>query len=94
VFLYSTAMRPPLTTADLRAIRERSDSPDIRALLWEIRRMRQILLRSDQLVRSMCLEVEGTSIVMIGRLLRNELEADPFIQESRAERLEMLYPDK
>lgn len=93
MFLYSIHMRQPLTTADLRAIRERSDSPDVRALLWEIRRLRQILLRSDQLVRSMHLEVGGTSQVTIARLLRDELMADPFIQESRAERQEMLYPD-
>lgn len=41
--------RPALTHAELRAIRERQpDNADILALLWEIKRMRSMLLRLHQ----------------------------------------------
>jgi hypothetical protein len=41
--------RPPLTADQLREIRERQPwNPDILALLWEIKRMRSMLLRLDQ----------------------------------------------
>ncbi len=40
---------PPLTTEQLRAIRERQpNNPDVIALLWEIKRMRSMLLRLNQ----------------------------------------------
>lgn len=47
-------MRPPLTREDLTAIQERNhNSPDVRALLWEIRRLRAVLLRSHDYFRQM-----------------------------------------
>ncbi|CAB3925152.1 hypothetical protein [Achromobacter ruhlandii] len=41
--------KDPLTTEQLRAIRERQPwNPDVIALLWEIKRMRSMLLRLHQ----------------------------------------------
>lgn len=41
--------KPPLTHADLRAIRERQPwNPDVIALLWEVKRMRSEFLRWHQ----------------------------------------------
>ncbi|WP_429941854.1 hypothetical protein [Achromobacter xylosoxidans] len=41
--------KDPLTTEQLRAIRERQPwNPDVIALLWEIKRMRSMLLRLNQ----------------------------------------------
>ncbi|MFY3461011.1 hypothetical protein ACOTJD_30585 [Achromobacter xylosoxidans] len=42
--------KPPLTHADLRTIRERQPwNPDVIALLWEVKRLRSVLLRAYQL---------------------------------------------
>lgn len=42
--------RPPLTYEELEAIQDRHpDDPDVRALLWEIRRLHQRLCRLHQL---------------------------------------------
>ena len=41
--------KDPLTFADLRAIRERQPwNPDVLSLLWEVKRLRAVLLRLDQ----------------------------------------------
>ena len=42
--------KAPLSHADLRFIRERQPwNPDVIALLWEVKRLRSILLRAYQL---------------------------------------------
>lgn len=74
-----SASRKPLTTVDLAAIRERSDSPDMRAVLWEIRRLRRIISRADQLERS--LPASSGALGMIRDLLRAELDEEPSIAE-------------
>lgn len=86
-------LRPPLTFDELRAIRERSDSPDVRALLWEIRRLQVIVLRADQLARSMP-NVPGTAEGMIANALRAELVGEPCVEAAAAGRAEMLYPGR
>ncbi|MFP3747022.1 hypothetical protein SB816_28450 [Achromobacter sp. SIMBA_011] len=41
--------RTPLTTEQLRAMRERQpNNPDVIALLWEVKRLRSVLLRLHQ----------------------------------------------
>ncbi len=41
--------RPPLTFAQLRAMRERQpNNADVIALLWEVKRLRSVLLRLHQ----------------------------------------------
>ncbi|AZW31490.1 hypothetical protein L506_2328 [Bordetella bronchiseptica GA96-01] len=42
--------RSPLTHAELRAIRERQPwNPDVLTLLWEVKRLRSMMLRAYQL---------------------------------------------
>lgn len=71
--------RKPLTTVELVEIRLRSDSPDMRAVLWEIRRLRRIVSRADQLERS--LGPIGGAVGMIRDILRAELDEEPSIAE-------------
>lgn len=72
-------LRTPLTTEQLVEIRIRSDSPDMRAVLWEIRRMRAVISRADQLERS--LGRTGGEIGLIRELLRMQLDEEPSIKE-------------
>ena len=73
--------RKPLTTAELKAIQERSDSPDMRAVLWEIRRLRAIATRADQLERSLPPPPYVGAIGLIRGALRVELDGEPCIVE-------------
>ena len=71
--------RKPLTTVELVEIRLRSDSADMRAVLWEVRRLRAILMRADQLERS--LGPTGGAVGMIRDILRADLDGEPSIAE-------------
>jgi hypothetical protein len=72
--------KPALTKADLQAIQDRGrDQPDIRALLWEVARMRSLLLYADQLQRML-----GTLPGQQGDLLdsfRKMLADEPCVKE-------------
>lgn len=72
-------MRPKLTKSDLHAIGQRSNSPDVRALLWEIHRLRGIALRADQLAKA--LGAMGGAHGMMLDSLRAELEGEPCVAE-------------
>jgi hypothetical protein len=72
-------MRPKLTRADLHEIGIRSNSPDVRTLLWEIKRLRAIVLRADQLVRE--LGPLGGAAGMMRDGLQAELEGEPCVAE-------------
>lgn len=69
----------PLTTVELVEIRLRSDSRDMRAVLREIRRLRAIVSKADQLERSLG-PTDGTA-AMIRDVLRAELDEEPSIVE-------------
>lgn len=71
--------RKPLTTVELVEIRLRSDSPDMRAVLREIRRLRAIVSKADQLERSLG-STDG-EVEMIRDVLRAELNEEPSIAE-------------
>ena len=71
--------RKPLSSAELTEIRIRSDSADVRALLWEIRRMRQIATRADQLDRSLGPRVGALGLIRAE--LRILLDDEPCIVE-------------
>jgi hypothetical protein len=44
--------KEPLTRVELRAIQDRNpNSADVKALLWEIARLRSVILHADQLQR-------------------------------------------
>lgn len=72
-------MRPKLTKSDLHSIGQRSNSPDVRALLWEIHRLRGIALRADQLIKT--LGPMGCAQGMMADSLRAELEGEPCVAE-------------
>lgn len=71
--------RKPLSSAELTEIRIRSDSPDIRALLWEIHRMRKVAGKADQLDRSLGPRVGALGLVRAE--LRALLDEEPCILE-------------
>lgn len=71
--------RKPLTTVELVEIRLRSDSPDMRAVLREIMRLREIISKADQLERS--LGSTGDTVEAIRDVLRAELDDEPSIAE-------------
>ena len=71
--------RKPLTTVDLVEIRLRSDSPDMRAVLREIMRLRAIVSKADQLERSLG-STDG-EVETIRDVLRAELDQEPSIVE-------------
>ena len=45
--------RAPLSIEQLKEIQGRNDSADVLALLWEVRRLRQIAATADQLDRNL-----------------------------------------
>jgi hypothetical protein len=70
--------KPALTKDDLTAIQERSaDSPDVRALLWEVARLRALALRTHDYFR----QGSSSTSLILADSLRNMLEAEPVIQE-------------
>ena len=72
--------RPPLTRAQLQELQDRnSESADVRALLWEVKRLRGIVLRADQLQRQMGSLGGGAGAILDG--LRAELQGEPCIAE-------------
>lgn len=86
--------RKPLTREDLVAIRERNPraagapvSDDLYAALWEIKRLRAIVLRADQLQAS--LGTLGGGSGMILDALRQALASEPCVLEQA--RLPDLY---
>jgi hypothetical protein len=76
----NTLHRPPLTKEQLHAIGQRNKSPEVRELRWEIHRLRAIVLRADQLQRSLGQMGGGVGIVL--GALREELKGEPCIVES------------
>jgi hypothetical protein len=72
-------MRPKLTRSDLHDIGQRNNSPEVVALLWEIHRLRALVLRADQLQR-MLGEMGGAQGLLLDSL-RAELEGEPCVAE-------------
>lgn len=70
--------KPALTKDDLRAIQDRNpDAPDVRALLWEVARLRALALRTHDYFR----QGTSTTALVMAESLRGMLEAEPVIQE-------------
>jgi len=73
-------LKPPLPTDQLHKIQERNrDSPDVLALLWEIKRMRATLLYADQLQR-MLTTLPGPQGAILDTL-RDKLKDEPCVKE-------------
>lgn len=72
-------MKDPLHIDELRAIQARNpDSADVRALLWEVRRLRATVLRSHDYVR---LDPGSSTGKMVADGLRRMLDAEPVVIE-------------
>lgn len=61
--LEMSKFRAPLSVEQLRQIWERSDSPDMRAVLWEIRRFREIASTADELDRNLGARVGRSGLI-------------------------------
>ncbi|MFY4261447.1 hypothetical protein ACOTCG_27920 [Achromobacter xylosoxidans] len=74
--------KDPLTTEQLRAIRERQPwNPDVIALLWEIKRMRSMLLRLHQVSGDLKRPISIIGVVYDD--LMEELRAEPCVIEQQ-----------
>jgi hypothetical protein len=72
--------KEPLPTERLREIQERNlDSADVRALLWEIKRMRATLLYADQLQRELPTMAGPQGAIL--ETLRAKLKDEPCVKE-------------
>jgi hypothetical protein len=72
-------MKPPLTREQLEAIQARNTySTDVRTLLWEIKRLRALTLRTHDYLRQDATSSMG--LVMAERL-RRDLDAEPCVKE-------------
>ena len=75
--------KKPLTRQELHDIGVRRSADDVPALLWEIKRLRAIVLRADQLQQSLG-PASGGGVGLILGCLRTELEGEPCVIESNA----------
>lgn len=74
--------KPPLTLEQIKAIQDRHpNDPDVRALLWEIRRLFSIVSRADQLATS--LPDHMGSVGMIVGALKEQIANEPCLENSR-----------
>lgn len=70
--------KPALTRDDLTAIQDHNpDSPDVRALLWEVARLRALALRAHDYFR----QGSSSTSLILADSLRAMLEDEPVIQE-------------
>lgn len=72
-------MKAPLTRDDLVAIQERNpDSADVRALLWEVKRLRALVLKSHDYFR----QTPTSSIAkMLHESMLRQLNEEPVVKE-------------
>lgn len=71
--------KPPLGKDELRDIQDRNpDSPDVRALLWEVKRLRALVLRSHDYFRQ---TASSSTAIMLAEAMRRDLNAEPVVLE-------------
>lgn len=87
----SMPFRPPLTADELRAIKERNADLDVRALLWEVARLRNLARAASQ-VLPMCSPV-GDTARMLYKALQSKLDEEACVIEHKARIAELLKPD-
>ena len=72
--------KPALTKDDLTANQERSaESRDVRALLWEVARLRALALRTHDYFR----QGSSSTALILAESLREMLEDEPVVQEQQ-----------
>lgn len=80
--------RPPISTADLHKIGVAKQSQDIVPLLWEIARLRGMLLRANQVIRELP-QVGGPNGI-VRECLQADLKVEPCIAEEEQRRIACL----
>jgi hypothetical protein len=74
----ATRFKRALTKADLTAIQERNaDSPDVRALMWDVARLRALALRTHDYFR----QGSSSTSLILADSLRAMFQAEPVILE-------------
>ena len=80
--------KPPLTKEALQAIQDRNprrrgdqQSDDLDAALWEIHRLRAIVLRADQLQRAYGDSVFGGGLSLVLQAFREDMAREPCVLE-------------
>ena len=72
--------KPPLTKETLKEIQDRNpESADVRALLWEVKRLRALALYIDQLQR-MLGTLSGPQSTLLASI-REQLRDEPCVKE-------------
>lgn len=71
--------KTPLSKAALQEIQDRSYDPDVRELLWEVARLRSLVLYADQLQR-MLTTLPGPQGAILDTL-REKLKDEPCVKE-------------
>lgn len=71
--------KEPLTKATLQEIQDRATGPDARVVLWEVARLRSVLLYADQLQR-MLTTLPGPQGEIV-ETLREKLRDEPCVKE-------------
>jgi hypothetical protein len=79
----------PVTRDQLRTVYETNPTPAVKRLLWEVHRLRAVVLRANDLVRS--IDYNGTKLDPASLLalkgLREALEGEPVVREDAERRL-------
>jgi hypothetical protein len=71
--------RPPLTREDLLAIRDRNrGQEDVVALLWEVHRLRALVLRSHDYFRQ---PPSSSTAAILSETLLAQLDEEPAVKE-------------
>lgn len=68
-------IRAPLSIEQLKEIQGRNDSADVRVLLWEVLRLREIVAAADELERSLGPRVGMSGLIRAS--LRVQLDGEP-----------------
>lgn len=76
--------KPPLTRERLREIGTNKDPRDINELLWEIKRLRALALKIDQVQRNI---TASGGMGLLLESLREDLGREPCVQEDARLRL-------
>ncbi|MCM3609129.1 hypothetical protein M4D49_26965 [Cupriavidus pauculus] len=84
---------PRLTAAQLRAAYERNPCAEVRELLWEIHRLRLLVLRANQLLETMG-RTNPPATQLVKDILLRELEGEPCIDERNAWAREFFGPPR
>jgi hypothetical protein len=79
--------KPPIPTDELHDIGVRKDPADINRLLWEIKRLRSIALRANQVLRAAPVNT-GTATGVVAQCLLDELQAEPCVMDEDRRRID------